>query len=105
MWAELLSATIPSLVITTTWYTIFDGNYPSKYVILPKNKNWLETVERAFEVLQAYFAAHRDLVELWDAETLWEVMTTCVIIHNMIVEDEDDEVCHALDFQNMGYPI
>ena len=34
---------------------------------------------------------------MWDSETLWEVM--CVMLHNMIVEDECDGSAHTNDFE------
>ncbi|XP_062166973.1 uncharacterized protein LOC133873263 [Alnus glutinosa] len=45
-------------------------------------------VERAFEVLQAGFAIVRGAVRSFDHEMLKTIMITCIILHNMIVEDE-----------------
>ena len=36
---------------------------------------------------------------MWESETLWQLMTCCVILHNMIVEDEGDGVAQTHDFE------
>jgi hypothetical protein len=43
-------------------------------------------IERAFDVLQARFAIVRGPTRFWDKGTL--IMTTSMILHNMIIEDE-----------------
>jgi len=48
-------------------------------------------VERAFGVLQAQFAIVRGPARMWDKATLRQIMTACVIMHNMIIEDERSE--------------
>ena len=48
-------------------------------------------VERAFGVLQSRFAIVRGPARFWDKDTLREIMTACVIMHNMIIEDEQNE--------------
>jgi hypothetical protein len=45
-------------------------------------------IERAFGVLQARFAIVRGPSRFWDKGTLHDIMTTYVILHNMIIEDE-----------------
>ena len=45
-------------------------------------------VERAFGVLQARFAVVRNPSKLWDKEKIGNIMRACIILHNMIVEDE-----------------
>ena len=41
----------------------------------------------------------------WGAETLWEVMTCCVIMHNMTVEDKGEDAAAALDLRTWVIPI
>ncbi|XP_020254359.1 uncharacterized protein LOC109831450 [Asparagus officinalis] len=48
-------------------------------------------VERAFGVLQSRFAIIKGPARFWDKRTLHDIMTTCIIMHNMIIEDERDE--------------
>ena len=38
----------------------------------------------------------------WTTERMWEVMTDCVIMHNMIVEDERDDSLYDNDWQFQG---
>ncbi|XP_074264959.1 uncharacterized protein LOC141587380 [Silene latifolia] len=47
-------------------------------------------VERAFGVLQARFAIIQRPTRVLNEGFLWEIMLTCIILHNMIVEDERD---------------
>ena len=48
-------------------------------------------VERAFGVLQSRFAVVSNPVKLWKPQALNNVMKTCVILHNMIIEEERGE--------------
>ncbi|XP_068331504.1 uncharacterized protein, partial [Pyrus communis] len=47
-------------------------------------------VERCFGILQARWAIVRGAARLFDVESLRSIMMTCIILHNMIVEDEYD---------------
>jgi hypothetical protein len=60
-------------------------------------------VERDFGVLQSRFAIVRGPARLWE-QTLSDIMIACIIIHNMIVEDEGtmDPKEH---FQNVGHNV
>lgn len=86
-------------------YYLADGIYPEwatfvKTIQLPqceKDKLYAEhqggarkDVERAFGVLQARFAILRNPARMWQMRSLAEIMYACVILHNMIVEDERD---------------
>nr|XP_040245471.2 uncharacterized protein LOC120964694 [Aegilops tauschii subsp. strangulata] len=45
-------------------------------------------VERSIGVLQARFAINYGHAHFWDQKDLWRIMTVCVILNNMIIEDE-----------------
>ncbi|XP_010495913.1 PREDICTED: putative nuclease HARBI1 [Camelina sativa] len=47
-------------------------------------------VERAFGVLQSRFAIVKNPALVHDKETIGKIMRACIILHNMIVEDERD---------------
>ncbi|KAK9267481.1 hypothetical protein L1049_009907 [Liquidambar formosana] len=48
-------------------------------------------VERAFGVLQSRFAIVCGPTRSWSREYLGYIMKTCIILHNMIIEDERDK--------------
>ena len=47
-------------------------------------------VERAFGVLQSRFAIVAGPSRFWSKNVLHDIMTACIIMHNMIIEDERD---------------
>ena len=59
-------------------------------------------VECAFSVLQSRWGIVRNPALTWSTQKLWEVMTGCVIMHNMIVEDERDESIYDQGFDFQG---
>ncbi len=84
-------------------YYLADGIYPEwasfmKTISLPqieKHKLFAECqegarkdVERAFGVLQARFNIVRRPAKKWKRKSVGKIMLACVILHNIIVEDE-----------------
>jgi hypothetical protein len=47
-------------------------------------------IERAFGVLQQRWAIVKNPCRQWDLDTITDIMLACVILHNMIIEDEKD---------------
>jgi len=109
LFANLAEGRAPEMKYTinghdyTMGYYLADGIYPSwatlvKTITHPegnKRKYFAKAqeaarkdVERAFGVLQARFAIVREPARFWDTKTLGLIMKACVIMHNMIVEDE-----------------
>lgn len=103
-------------------YYLADGIYPEwatlmKTIPLPqceKDKRFTQhpesarkDVERAFGVLQRRFAIIRNPARLWDRSALADFMYACVILHNMIVEDERDDyqVRYDLDYDEGIDPV
>lgn len=87
------------------WFLV-DGIYPTlsrfvQTITFPVGRmykrfcGWQEAarkdIERAFGVLQAKFRIVRHPVEKWYVEDIQEVVTTCVILHNMMVEKRINE--------------
>ena len=53
-----------------------------------KQEEAMKDVERAFGVLQSRFAIVRGPTRFFQIKTLKDIMMACIILHNMIIEDE-----------------
>ncbi|CAL2279866.1 unnamed protein product [Prunus armeniaca] len=53
-------------------------------------EGYRKDVERCFGILQARWAIIRGAARMLDEEVLRSIMMTCIILHNMIVEDKYD---------------
>uniref|UniRef100_A0A2N9HAH3 DDE Tnp4 domain-containing protein n=1 Tax=Fagus sylvatica TaxID=28930 RepID=A0A2N9HAH3_FAGSY len=78
--------------IYPTWSTfvktIPSPRGPKKTHFAKKQEEARKDVERAFGVLQSRFAIVRGPARFFQIETLKDIMTACIILHNMIIEDE-----------------
>nr|ABA93652.1 transposon protein, putative, Pong sub-class [Oryza sativa Japonica Group] len=63
-----------------------------------KQESTRKDIECAFGVLQSRFAIIRIPAHMWKKRTLGEIMYACIILHNMIVEDERDSYEGRPDF-------
>lgn len=86
---------IPPMSIYPKWSTLFqtihDLNGPKKKFFAMRQESCRKDVERAFGVLQSRFAIVAGPSRLWNKKVLHDIMTTCIIMHKMIIEDERDE--------------
>ena len=100
-------------------YYLADGIYPAwptfvKTVRHPmemktrhfaaRQESTRKDIERAFGVLQARWAVIRGPAYGWDREALGEIMIACIIMHNMIIEDEQQNAGNTL-FDNLGEQV
>ncbi|XP_057424645.1 uncharacterized protein LOC130718160 [Lotus japonicus] len=80
-------------------YYLADGIYPS----YPTFEGCRKDIERAFGVLQARFKIISEPARLWDIDDLSIIMRSCIILHNMIFEDERDSYAQRwTDFEQSG---
>ncbi|XP_024978949.1 uncharacterized protein LOC112516158 [Cynara cardunculus var. scolymus] len=70
--------------------SIHDPRGPKKQYFAKKQEACRKDVECAFGVLQSMFAIVAAPAWLWRKEILHDIMTLCIIMHNMIIEDERD---------------
>ena len=62
-------------------------------------------MERAFGILQAQFAIVRGPARFWDQKMLWYIMHACVIMHNMIIENERGQDLDYSQYELLGHPV
>ncbi|XP_061993624.1 uncharacterized protein LOC133711534 [Rosa rugosa] len=89
-----------------TGYYLANGIYPKwatlvqsircpqteeKVYFSKKQESYRKDVEMAFGILQARFAIVRQPARGWDRAKLNSIMFACIILHNMIMEDERDD--------------
>ena len=103
----------------TNGYYLADGIYPrwSTFVksmskprtdqekhFCKKQEGYRKDVERWFGILQSRWAILRHGARLFKLEDLRCIMIACIILHNMIVDDEfveeNFEECHEEDLMN-----
>lgn len=108
---DVLSNNAPQVKFTingteyTTGYYLADGIYPDwptfvksismpqgskKQLFAKRQESCRKDVERAFGVLQARFSIVTGPGRQWEMNTLKDIMYACIILHNMIIEDERD---------------
>jgi len=100
-----------------TCYYLADGIYPEWAVFVKsikapqveKHKLYAlnqegcrKDIERAFGVLQSRFNIVRRPSRLWKRKSIGRIMKACVILHNMIVEDEKEMVKFPIDLNEQG---
>ncbi len=61
-------------------------------------------MEKAFGVLQALFAIVRLPAQFWRREDLYYIMKACIILHNMIVEDEWADASNVMELDESSQP-
>ncbi|XP_062098508.1 uncharacterized protein LOC133804360 [Humulus lupulus] len=119
LFTEILQGQAPRVEFTINGtqfnkgYYLADGIYPEwgtfvKTIPLPqgeKRKLFAQCqeavrkdVERAFGVLQSRFAIVRGPARFWQRDVLKDIMYACIILHNIIVEDERDAYESLVDF-------
>ncbi|XP_037478756.1 uncharacterized protein LOC119355955 [Triticum dicoccoides] len=104
----------------TMGYYLADGIYPPwvtfvKTIPAPegrKKKHFAKRqegarkdVERAFGVLQSRFAIVRGPAKGWKRKEIGDLMKACIIMNNMIVEDERDSGPHDYIYDSMGVKV
>ena len=77
-WATLVQAIANSVDDAEMWFTLHQEMYRND-------------VERAFSILQARWKLIKEPTRGWSWDKLNSIMISCIILHNMIVEDEWDD--------------
>ena len=81
------------------------ANDDRKAYFAKRQESAYKDVERAFGVLQSRWAAIKGPTRLWDVGCIDDIMYACIILHNMIVEDEGVQLTNwANDYTDAASP-
>ncbi|XP_057804527.1 uncharacterized protein LOC131019919 [Salvia miltiorrhiza] len=75
---------------STLVQTIHEPRTAKKKHFATRQESCRKDVERAFGVLQSRFAIVANPARFWQKKHLELIMKSCIIMHNMIIEDERD---------------
>ncbi|KAL6272650.1 hypothetical protein ACE6H2_023342 [Prunus campanulata] len=75
---------------TTFVKSIPNPQFRKQKLFATYQEKYRKDVERCFGILQARWLIIRGAARMFDEEVLRSIMMTCIILHNMIVEDEYD---------------
>ncbi|KAK3182909.1 hypothetical protein Dsin_030195 [Dipteronia sinensis] len=85
-------------------YKLFTIHVAGKKLFAMKQEGCRKDVERAFEALQSWFAIVAGPARFWHKHVLHDIMTMCIIMHNMIIEDERDVAASIEDHMEVPTP-
>ncbi|XP_073138448.1 uncharacterized protein [Henckelia pumila] len=78
---------------------------PKRQYFAVRQDSCIKDVERAFgTVLQSKWTIITGPTRFWSKLVLHDIMTTCIIMHNMIIEDEKDEHVSVIDYREAPTP-
>ena len=81
-------------IIYSKWSTLVQSIHNAQglkqKLFAMKQESCRKDVEHAFRVLQSRFAIVTEPARFWKRNVLKDIMSACIIMHNMIVEDERD---------------
>lgn len=71
--------------------TISDGTTRKERFFAKRQEAVRKDVERAFGVLQSRWHIIKGPARMWRVKDLGNIMKTCIILHNMIIENEQEQ--------------
>ena len=74
-----------------------------KPIVAPEGKKNVNFI--VLKRLQAQFSIVRGPARFWDQEMLWYIMTACIIMHNMIIQDERGQNVVYGTYEFMVHPV
>ncbi|XP_076944014.1 uncharacterized protein LOC143614466 [Bidens hawaiensis] len=74
---------------------LIDGVEPPQafFYFTKRQESARKDIERAFGVLKKKWAILANPIKFWTREKMTEVVYSCVILHNMILEDDGHAIC------------